>query len=221
MSASTFTKIVATAIVAGMFAPVAFAEGLSSAGKKADDGVGIQVSRASTTESRGEEMSGGKVEGTRGSDNAERGGDNATTTGQQEREENHSEVAARVRALLDVADRDEGIGQDVRDIAHEVASSSERAEVEKQNVENRPAWMTFLLGANYKNLGALRSEVATTENSIDRLTKARDRATDASVKAALDAQIQALAASASSTEAYVKAHENVFSIFGWFFKLFS
>lgn len=215
MSASTFTKIVATAVIAGMFAPVAFAEGLSAAGKKADDDIGIQTSRASTTESRGEEMSGGKAEATETSE------DNATTTGQQEREENRSEVAARVRALLDVADRDEGIGQDVRDIAHEVASSSERAEVEKRSVEGRPAWMTFLLGANYKNLGALRSEVATTENSIDRLTKARARATDASSKAALDTQIQALAASASSTEAYVKAHENVFSIFGWFFKLFS
>lgn len=221
MSASTFTKIVATAVIAGMFAPVAFAEGLSAVGEKSGDGVSVQTSRASTTEARGENMSGGKAEDNRGSDNAERGGDNATTTGQQEREENRSEVAARVRALLDVADRDEGIGQDVRDIAHEVASSSARADVEKRSVEGRSAWKTFLIGANYKNLGALRSEVATTQNSIDRLTKARDRATDASVKAALEVQIQALAASASSTEAYVKAHENVFSVFGWFFKIFS
>lgn len=221
MPASTFTKIVATAVIAGMFAPVAFAEGLSTTEKKADDGVGTKVSRASTTGSRGEEMSESETEDNRGSDNAERGGGNATTTGEREREEHRSEVAKQVQELLDVADRDEGIGEEVRDIAHEVASSSDRAEVEKQDVEDRPDWLTFIIGSDYGNLGRMRSEIATTQNSIDRLTKARDRATDASGKATLDAQIQALSASASSTEAYVKAHENVFSIFGWFFKLFS
>lgn len=215
MVASTFTKIVATVIAAGMFAPVAFAEGLSAASKKADDGVGVQTSRASTTESRGEEMSGGKAEATETSE------DNATTTGQQEREENRSEVAARVQTLLDIADRDGGIGQDVRDIARTYASSSERADEAKASVERRPGWLTFIIGSDYGNLGKIRSEIATTQNDISRLTNARERTTDASVKTALDVQIQALVESASSTEAYVKAHESSFSIFGWFFKLFS
>lgn len=145
----------------------------------------------------------------------------ANAEGSENGDDNGNEVSVRVRALLDVADRDGGIGKDVREIAHEFASSSERADGEREDVEGRPAWMIFLVGADYKSLGALRSEVAVTQNTINRLEDARDRATDASVKATLDVQIEALVASASSTEAYVKAHEEVFSIFGWFFKIFS
>lgn len=190
MSASTFTKIVAIIIVAGIFAPAALAKEPAE-------------------------------EGNRGSDSAERGGDNATTTGEQKREENRSEVAARVRALLDVADRDGGIGQDVRDIAHTYASSSERAAEARASVERRPGWLTFIIGSDYGNLGKLRSEIATTQNDIGRLTNARERTTDTSVKAALQTQIDALRAQASTTEKFVEDNENVFSIFGWFFKLFS
>lgn len=205
MSASTFTKIIATAAIAGMVAPIALAKGPAE-----DVGPGARAIIESA-----------RAEGNRGSDNAERGGDNATTTGQQEREKNRSEVAARVQALLDVADRDGGIGQDVRDIAHEVASTSERADEAKASVERRPGWLTFIIGSDYGNLGKLRSELATTQNQIQRLTNAIDRATDISVKADLQTQVNALRVEASTTEEFVKDNESVFSIFGWFFKLFS
>lgn len=193
---SALTKIVAIVAAASMLAPVALAEGLSVS-EKANVSVDLETSRGTATEAEDidEDVN--------------------------ENSDDDDGVSASVQALLKVADRDDDIGEEVRDIAHEYASSTKRSDEDKQNVEDRSALVTLLIGADYKNLGALRSEIATTQNAINRLTKARDRATDASVKAALTVQIQTLTASASSTEAYVKAHEDVFSIFGWFFKLFS
>lgn len=205
---SVLTKIVAATAALGLLAPIAFAEGLSVTGS-ATVGVGVQTSRGTTT-----------VQGSANT-NASQGSSTRASTTTAARLENQSAVSVQVQALLSAADRDGGIGAEVRDVAHLYASSSARASKEMQNVEKRPGWLTVLIGANYKSLGALRSEVATTQNAINRLEAARDRATDASIKAALDVQIQALIASASSTKAYIKAHEDVFSVFGWFFKLFS
>jgi hypothetical protein len=214
----TLAKIIATAAALGLLAPVALAE-RGQQPETRDQGSG------STTigqEERGEEQSVEQQEQGRSTSTARQGGeDNATTTGEREREQHRSQVADQVQALLRAADRDSDIGDEVREVAHEVASSSERVDEDTAKVDQRPGWMTFLIGADFRNLGALRSEVATTKNHIERLTKARARATDASTTATLDAQIQALAESASSTEAFVRSHESAFSIFGWFFKLFS
>lgn len=207
---STITKLLAVGVALTMAAPLAFAEGLTAnVGANVGVQTSVKTSRGTTTEVKG--VANGEVNANENSD-----GRVGTTTA---RGENKSSVSVQVRALLDAANRDGGIGEEVRDIAHTYASSSARVDEEKQNVENRPTWMTVLVGADYKSLGALRSEVATTQNAINRLTRARDLTTDASVKATLDVQIQALAATASSTDAYIKAHENVFSIFGWFFRL--
>lgn len=136
-------------------------------------------------------------------------------------EEHRSDVANAVQVLLEAADRDGGIGKDVREIAQTLASSSEKAEKARNEVANRPLWMTLLFGEDYKNLGELRSQLVTTQNSIDRLTGALERASTTSVKAELQEQIDTLKDMAADTEEFLKSHEETFSVFGWFFKMFS
>jgi len=146
--------------------------------------------------------------------------DTATSTEEDRSDVRRSEVAKQVQALLTVANRNGGIGQEVRAIAQEYASTSDRIIETKSKVEDRPTWVSVLIGADYKNLGALRSEVVTTQNHIKRLTAARDRSTSSTTQATLDTQIQALKDTASSTETFVKENEDSFSFLGWFFKLF-
>jgi hypothetical protein len=209
---SVLNKILAVSMAATMVAPVAFAQDVSlSANANLN---------ASTKAQSGQATTSGSATGTasvNATSSKPKSSDSATTTGVQ----NRSEVATRVQALLSVADRVGGIGVEVREIAHAYASSSAHIEEEKDDVENRPGWMVFLVGSDYKSLGEIRSELATTENGISRLTRARDAATDASVKAELDVQINALRASASTTAEFVEENEDEFSVFGWFFKFFS
>lgn len=135
-------------------------------------------------------------------------------------EQHRSSVANVVQDLTSLAGKDQNIGEDVSAVAKEQEVSNERATEAMQVVEARGGFKTFLIGTDYKNIGALRSEIVTTQNSIDRLTKAKDRATDDSVKADLNAQIQALQETSSSTLSFIQTNESKFSLFGWFVRLF-
>lgn len=234
---SAFTKIIAGILGLTMLAPVAFAREDESRGGDDD----VVVLNASTSVQTGQTTSvkaesrttvesdddDDAVENEDESEDLTEDADDDRVTGKDDDEgdddgdDNRAIVAAQVQALLQVADRDRGIGKEVRDIARTFASSSERIHEKKKKVEDRSALLEFLIGADWDNLGELRSELVTTENAIDRLTKAREKAADAQVKATLDVQITALAKVASSTEAYIEAHEEAFSVFGWFFKIFS
>jgi hypothetical protein len=135
-------------------------------------------------------------------------------------EEHRSEVAKAVQGLLDAADRAGGIGEEVRAVAEEQKSLHDEAADAMEKVEKRNGLMTFLFGSDYKNLGALRSAITTSENGIDRLTKAGEKAT-ASVKAELDAQITALKAENDHARSFIEEQEGKFSLFGWLVKFLS
>jgi cell division protein FtsB len=136
-------------------------------------------------------------------------------------EEHRSATAIFVQSLLNVANREGGIGDEVRVIAktqNESASTTAKAVTE---VENRGKVQTFFFGSDYKNLGQLRSEIVTTKNNIDQLKKIQAKAKLESDKTELEAQIKTLEDSQTKVDNFVKDHENTFSLFGWFFKMFS
>lgn len=136
-------------------------------------------------------------------------------------ESHRSDVAEAVLKLVELAGKDKNIGEEISEVAKEEKESSERAAESIKKLENRGKFKTFLIGTDYKNIGALRSEMVRSDNNIDRLTKAKDRALDPAVKAELDVQIAALQKANDDAESFIKANESKFSIFGWLFKLFN
>ena len=132
-----------------------------------------------------------------------------------------SAVAEVVEKLRIVAGKDKNIGEEVREIAQEQEESGERAVEAIESVETRGALKTFLFGTDYKNIGVIRSELVTTDNHIDRLTKAMDRSEDTEVKADLETQISTLEETKTSVESFVKENEDKFSLLGWLLRLFN
>lgn len=143
--------------------------------------------------------------------NAEKGGQG---------DEHKSEVAKFVQTLLSVADRLGGIGEQVRVIAQEQASSTEKTVNAIEKVEERSWIKTFLIGSDYKNLGEIRSEIVTTENRLERLSREMEKMASSTEKTAVTAEIQSLKDEQGKLEAFVKTNESKFSIFGWAVKLF-
>jgi len=136
--------------------------------------------------------------------------------------EHRSAVATFVQSLLNVADRDQGgIGDQVRAIANAQNDSKDNVANEIDKVQNRSGLKTFLIGADYKSIGQLRSEMVTTGNQIDQLTVLLDQTTNADDKATLQTQIQALIQEQQKINDFIKVNESKFSIFGWFVKLFN
>lgn len=113
------------------------------------------------------------------------------------------------------------VAKEVKKTLEDHASSSERSLHAIEKVQKRPIWMIFLIGTDFKNLGALRSELAHTQNDTRRLERVLASTTDPVVQAEIQAQIDAIADNASTTTAFLEEHEDTFSLFGWFFKFFS
>lgn len=139
--------------------------------------------------------------------------------GQTNAQLHRSVVANFVQTLVRVADREGGIGEQVRVIAQQQNQSASTTAVALEKVENRGKIKTFLIGSDYKNLGALRSELVQTRNRIEQLTRLADKATSAD-KADLLQQIKNLQQEQTWIENFIKTNENKFSLFGWLVKLF-
>ncbi len=132
-----------------------------------------------------------------------------------------SDVAAVVQKLINVANRDRGIGEEVKTVATEQKDMSETVQEKITTVENRGGLKTFFIGSDYKNLGALRSELVTTQNHLDRLQKALEKTTSTTVQDDLKTQIKELEVIKTRAESFVKQHESKFSLFGWLVRLFN
>lgn len=135
-------------------------------------------------------------------------------------EEHRSAVSEFVENLLSVADREGGIGEQVRVIAREQNRSASTTTQAMERVQTRSKVKTFFIGSDYKNLGTLRSEMAQTENRLGQLNNLVEKAQSDTDKAELQAQIQTLQQEQQKIETFVKANESKFSLFGWFTKLF-
>jgi len=135
-------------------------------------------------------------------------------------EEHRSEMADIMEKLGKLADRGGSVSDEVRDIIKEQKDTEDKVVQAMNEVEKRDGLRTFFFGTDYKNLGELRSTMMTTENHIERLQKASLRTTDATVKAGLEAEIEAHKNTASSTEVFIRDNEGKFSLFGWFVRIF-
>lgn len=158
----------------------------------------------------------------KGMDNGQGNMNASSTRGSDMGESHRSAVANFVQGLLKVADREKGgIGSEVRVIAQEQNDSSTTTIEAINNVDHRSSLKVFFFGSDYKNIGVLRSQMSKTTNRITRLEALVAQSTDDADKATLNAQIQVLENDQTQIDAFVSAHEDQFSLFGWFTKLFS
>ncbi len=141
--------------------------------------------------------------------------------GQLNAETHRSEVANFVQSLLQVADREGGIGEQVRVIAQQQNDSEAATTQAIEKVQTRSKIKTFLIGSDYKNLGALRSEMVKTRNRIEQLNRLMENIQNEGDKTELQNQIQTLEQEQTNIENFIKAQEGKFSLFGWLLKLFN
>ena len=135
-------------------------------------------------------------------------------------EQHRSDVAKFVQTLLATSPRIGGIGEQVRLIAQEQASSTEKIVTAIEQVEQRNKIRTFLFGTDYKNLGVIRSEIVTMQNRIQRLGTEAERMASSTDKNTLIKEIVTLGEERLKLETFIKNNENVFSLFGWVRKIF-
>lgn len=135
--------------------------------------------------------------------------------------EHRGAVANVAQDIRETAGKDNNIGEELREIAKEQEEASERSVEAIEAIETRGKFRTFLFGTDYKSVGVLRSELVTTDNHIDRLTKAKDRTDNPAVQADLDAEIAELEETKTNVETFIQENEGKLSLLGWLIKLFN
>jgi len=148
-------------------------------------------------------------------------GQNQKQQGQINAEQHRSAVANFVQSLLQVAEREGGMGQEVRVIAQQQNQSASTTIQAMEKVQTRSKVKTFFFGSDYKNLGALRSEMVQTKNRLEQLDRLRENVQNEGDKTELQNQIQTLEQEQIKIESFIKAEEGKFSLFGWLVKLFN
>lgn len=142
--------------------------------------------------------------------------------GQINAEQHRSSVANFVQGLLDVADREPGgIGEQVREVAQEQNQAKEQVAETIEAVQNRNKIRTFLFGSDYRNLGALRSEMVQTRNRLEQLNRVMENIQNEEDREQLQTQIQEMEQERIRIENFIREQEGKFSLFGWLFKFFS
>jgi len=212
-----FTSLVL--ILSGLTFPLASAYAVST--------VNVDVRAKTDIEERTEETerTGIEVKANSTTSVRDRDDDDFSSTTEKEKEEgsltsesHRSVVAAFVHSLLSIADREGGIGSQVRVIARSQEESASTTAVAMTKIEKRNKVKTFLIGSDYKSLGELRSQMVTTKKNIDKLKELQNAAVSTSDKAELEAQIKVLEDSQVKMEAFIKAQEDSVSLFGWLAK---
>ncbi|MDP1845797.1 MAG: hypothetical protein Q8L09_03540 [Candidatus Moranbacteria bacterium] len=150
---------------------------------------------------------------------------NKTNTGQANAETHRSAVAGFVKSLLEVAKNEEngeanGIGSQVRNVAMQQNQGEATTITAMEQVQTRSKIKTFLFGSDYKNLGALRSEMVQTRNRIRQLTELVDKAENEETKQTLQEQIQQLEQEQTKINSFITENESKISLFGWLAKMF-
>ena len=181
--------------------------------------VAIAIAKSNQNQGQNQEHNTSTVNAT--SDEEEN--ENATNSqGQLNAAEHRSVVANFVQSLLKVASSTPGgIGQQVRVIAQQQNDSAATATEAITKVNNRSKIKTFLIGSDYKNLGALRNEVVHTRNRLEQLNRLTESVENATDTTEIQSQIQALEQEQTKIENFIKAQEGKFSLFGWLLKLFN
>lgn len=165
-----------------------------------------------------------------GTSTKEEDNDNGTTTKEKDEDdwdddanEHRSAVSIYVHGLLDIASttRDKGIGERVRIVAKEQNDNKDKTSRAINDVKSRNAFIIFLIGADFKNLGELRSSIVTTDNHINRLNDIKSKASSTpEIQTALDVEIKALIQEKDRLTNIVAQNEKRGSLFGWLVKLF-
>jgi hypothetical protein len=145
----------------------------------------------------------------------------SSTTGTTLMEQHRNAIANFAQSLNGVANRAGGIGQQIRLMAQEQNQSASNTIQAMEKVQTRSAFRTFLLGTDYKNIGALRSEMVQTENRIERLNELMTNIENTADKTELQNQIQTLIAEKTKIEEFVKTQEGKVNLFGWLTRMFS
>jgi len=149
----------------------------------------------------------------------------ATSTGKlvgsQNAEQRRSQVANAVQAMLQIADRNGGIGQQVKEIAQTQNQNQEKLEAGLEKVRSRSLFAKFFIGANYGEINKTKKLLGQNQEQIAQLNQLKIQVVNEADAQSLAEQIQVLEQVNLEIQNSLDQSQQGFSLLGWAFKMFA
>jgi hypothetical protein len=135
--------------------------------------------------------------------------------------ERRNEVANAVQEMLQVAERNEGIGDQIRQVAQEQNQIQEEAEGALSKAQERKGMVKFLIGPNYSQLKKVEEKIQEHQDKFQKLESLKMQMENTEDRVVLDEEISSIKQVAEEVQEEIKQQKRGFSLFGWLTKAFS
>ena len=149
------------------------------------------------------------------------GGTDKTNKGKSTSEQRRSQVASAVQAMLQIADRNSGIGQQVKVIAQNQNQNQTKLEKNVKKIQDRGGFAKFFIGANYGEIKDAQKTLEQNKEQIRQLNQVRTQLSNQGDQQQLTEQIKVLEQANQEIETLLANAQGGFSLFGWLNKLVS
>ncbi|MFH1537218.1 MAG: trypsin-like peptidase domain-containing protein [Patescibacteria group bacterium] len=153
-----------------------------------------------------------------GKENKEENKNNSNITVSEQR---RSIVANAVQEIIKVAERNGGIGQEIKVIAQTQTQNQEKLEAGIQKIQSRSGFAKFFIGPNYGEIKNSQKLLEQNKEQIQKLNEARTQIMNQGDQLQIIEQIEALEQVSQQIETSLNESQKGFSLFGWVFRLFN
>lgn len=136
-------------------------------------------------------------------------------------EQRRSQVANAVQAMLQVADREGGIGQQVKVIAQNQNQNQVKLEQNIEKIQDRGGFAKFFIGPNYGEIKNAQKILEQNRLQIQQLNQIKNQLSNEGDQQQLAEQIKTLERVNREIETLLADAQEGFSLFGWLNKLIS
>ncbi|MDD5145105.1 MAG: hypothetical protein PHW72_03205 [Candidatus Pacebacteria bacterium] len=230
-------KILSIIVSLVLLVPVASVFAVMQGSNKSDENGQNQVQQQVQTSNQGEstqlqvqteeQLQSGEISGQNSQNNSQLKDQNQNKAQGEESQSNslgeqrRSRVANAVQEMLQIADRNGGIGEQVRVIAQAQNQNQEKLEASIEKVQKRGGLVKLLVGPDYTEIKNAKKILEQNREQIQQLNQVQNQFSNQDDKQSLLEQIQLLEQTNSEIEETVNNSERGFSLFGWMFKFFA
>ncbi len=136
-------------------------------------------------------------------------------------EQRKSQVANAVHEMLQIAERNSGIGEQVRLIAQAQNQNQEQLESSLEKVQKRNEFTKLFFGPDYGEISKAEQVLEQNREQIEQLSQLQTQLTNQADQQVLTQQIQLLEQANLEIENSLNKQKGGFSLLGWMFKLFN
>ena len=142
---------------------------------------------------------------------------NNSNSSQQKR----SQVADAVQTMLQIAERNGGIGQQVRVIAQTQNQNQAKLDQNIEKIQSRSGFAKFFIGPNYGEIKDAQKTLEQNKEQIRQLNQIRTQLSNQGDRQQLTEQIRILEQANQDIETSLSNAQKGFSLFGWLNNLLS